>query len=299
LTKSTLELRIFAFALIGLCGGTRAQLPPLHISPPPVVNIEYDAQGNITKAIVAPDSNSLTTTHGYDRLHRRTLTTDARGKFTNYEYQRLHDLVQITDPRGLVTHYPRNGLGDSLGLTSPDTGTAVHTIDAAGNLLTRLDSRGVLATHSYDPLNRLTSITYNRSGQPSQSFSWGYDQSGPGFSNGIGRLTSTQFPGGSSTFSYDPQGRLISTTQTVISSSTTVLTVGYGYDAAGRITSITYPSGRVLSIPHIGGLPAAISLTPAGGSGAIGLLADLRFEPRPPEFDTKLRFLTLSLRQPQ
>ena len=71
-----------------------------------------------------------------------------------------------------ATQYPRNGLGDTTQLISPDTGTARHTYDAAGNLKTRTDSRGVLATYTYDALNRLTQVVYSQSGQTSLTFSW-------------------------------------------------------------------------------------------------------------------------------
>ena len=258
-----------------------AQLPPPPVSPAPVVNLEYDPQGNFKRLIQAPGAGNYSTSHAYDGLHRRTVTTDARSKTTQLSYNGREDLVQVTDPRNLLTQYPRNGLGDATGLVSPDTGTATHTFDAAGNLLTRLDSRGVLASHAYDALNRLTSITYSQSGEPSQGFAWVYDQTGPGFSNGVGRLTSTQFPVGSTTHAYDQQGRMVGTTQTVTSEATLSLSTAYGYDAAGHVTSITYPSGRVLYIPHAGGQPTSMSLAPGAGSAALPLISGLQFEPGP------------------
>jgi RHS repeat-associated protein len=63
----------------------------------------------------------------------------------------------------------------------------------------------------------------------------------------------------------------------VVGSSAIQLQVGYGYDGAGHITSIQYPSGRVLSIPHTGGLPASMSLS-LGGS-ALPLLTQIAHEP--------------------
>ena len=256
-------------------------LPPPPVSPAPVLNLEYDPQGNVKRLIQAPGAGNYSTSHTYDGLHRRTVTTDARSKTTQLSYNGRDDLVQLTDPRSLVTQYPRNGLGDATGLVSPDTGTATHTFDAAGNLTTRLDSRGVLATYSHDALDRLRSITYTQANQTPQVFTWAYDQTGPGFSNGIGRLTSTQFPAGSATYAYDQQGRMVGTTQAVRSGVTVWLSTAYGYDAAGRITSITYPSGRVLSIPHVGGQAASMSLAPAAGSPGLPLISDLQFEPGP------------------
>ena len=257
-----------------------AQLQPPPASPVPVVKLEYDAQGNLRRSIQAPSAADFTTSQEYDRLHRRFKVTDARGKPTLLDSNGREDLVRVTDPRNLITQYPRNGLGDITGLVSPDTGAATETRDAAGNLLTRLDSRGVLATHVYDVMNRLTGIAYTRSGEPAQSLSWTYDQTGASFSNGVGRLTSTQYPGGSTSFAYDPQGRLIRSSQRHAESSV-VLATSYGMDAAGHIVSITYPSGRVLHIGYSGGVPSNLSLAPSAFAPALPLLSEIRLEPAP------------------
>jgi RHS repeat-associated protein len=123
-------------------------------------------------------------------------------------------------------------------------------------------------------LNRLISIDYG--GQ--QQIAWVYDQTGPGFSNGRGRLTSTKYPWGSSTYAYDSQGRLLSFTQT--SNETGIgHTIHYGYDLAGRVISITYPSGRKLHVPHTGGLPTSMGIAPDPSSPAVMLLSELQFVP--------------------
>lgn len=275
----------FRFALwsglsLGVMASHAQTLPPPPVSPAPTLRLEYDAQGNPTRRVLAPGVANFGSVTVYDRLSRATVHTDARGKPTQLGYDGRDNLLQVTDPRNLVTQYARTGLGDATGLVSPDTGTATHTLDAAGNLKTRTDSRGVTASYSYDALNRLTSVVFSQGGQ-SQVFSWAFDQTGPGFSNGIGRLTSTQFPGGSSTYGYDSQGRLTRSTQTVAAGSAVTLGVGYGYDAAGNLTSITYPSGRVLYIPHVGGQPNSLSLAPSANAAALPLISSLQFEPGP------------------
>ena len=253
--------------------------PP--VSPPPVVTLEYDAQGNPKRTIQAPGvaGYNLITSHGYDRLHRHRDTTDARSGVTRLDYNGREDLIQVTDPRNLVTQYPRNGLGEATSLISPDTGTAAHTFDAAGNLRTRQDSRGALASHSYDVLNRLTSTTHTQAGQASQVFSWTYDQTGAGFSFGVGRLTSTSYEGGSTRLAYDAQGRLSSTTQYSETEALLALNTSYGYGPAGHIVSITYPSGQVLYIPHAGGLPTSLSLAANPAAAAVPLISQLQHEP--------------------
>ena len=279
-SRRAAPLAMVPILALALCISAQAQaqfLPPPPVSPAPVLALEYDANGNFTKATQA----GLATSHRFDSLNRRWKSTDARAKDTLFVYTGRDDLSQVTDPRSLVTQYLRNGLGDATALSSPDTGTQTFTLDAAGNLLTRTDARGVLASYAYDALNRLFSITYSLPGQASQAFGWSYDQSGAGFSYGIGRLTSTQFPQGSASYAYDAQGRLVSTTQAVVSQSTTALTTGYGYDAAGHVTSITYPSGRVLYIQHAGGVATGISLAPDGSALAVPLISALQLEPSP------------------
>ena len=303
---ATHTLRLLSGSAALVCGTALAQLPPVPVSPAPVVKLEYDAQGNPTKTVLAPSlpgqpGLDLSTASSYDRLSRRKDTTDARAKTTLFEYNGREDLTKVTDPRNLITQYPRNGLGDATSLISPDTGTAVNTYDAAGNLKTRLDSRGVTATYSYDALNRPFSVVYSKSGATSMSVVWTYDQTGDGFSNGVGRLTSTLFPAavsgytldanfvrtsttyatGTTRYAYDPQGRLISAAQSVGTAGPGPfsLTVGYAYDAAGRITGITYPSGRRLSIPHVGGQPSAIALAKDGASTPQTLISQIQFDP--------------------
>lgn len=284
-TSCQLRFALSFCALLSLLASSSARaqvLPPPPVSPAPVVGLEYDAVGNSTKRIAAPGVLNFSTATPRDRLHRIKLMTDARGKDTQLGYNGTDALTQVIDPRLLTTSYSRNGLNDLTALTSPDTGTSSPIVyDAAGNLQSVTDSRGVVATYAYDDISRLTSVSYAQSGQPTQTFSWIYDQTGAGFTYGRGRLTSISFPSGSATFAYDPLGRLTSTTQTVVSDNTVNLITSYQYDAAGRISSITYPSGRVLSIARAGGLPTSLSLTPSGGGTAITLLSDLLYEPAP------------------
>lgn len=255
-------------------------LPPPPESPAPAQRYEYDAHGNLQRVVRAPGAGDLGTTHLYDRLHRPVQSLDARNRSTQLGYDGRDALTQVTDPRSLVTRYARSGLGEVGALVSPDTGTATLGHDAAGNLLTRLDSRGVLATYSHDAMNRLTGIVYSHPELGVQRFGWTYDQVGAGFSHGIGRLTSVQYPAGGESFAHDAEGRVVRAVQTIVTTSATVTkAVGYGYDTAGRLTSITYPSGRVLGIVHGGGLPVALHLT--AGTTTLPLVGDLSFQPSP------------------
>jgi RHS repeat-associated protein len=274
-----------AALLLPVLGTSPAQtLPPVPVSPAPVVHYEYDANGNPTKTIQAKDAPGFNFQHttSYDSLNRAKDHTDPRQGRTDLTYNGREDLTQVTDPRRLVTRYPRNGLGDATQLVSPDTGTASHTYDTAGNLKTRTDSRGVLTTHSYDALNRLTSSVHNGAGVSTQTYGWAYDQTGTGFAYGIGRLTSTSHPSGSTQYTYDMQGRVLTDIQRVnaatgANSSQIAKTVTYGYDTAGRLSSVLYPSGSRLVLGYEAGRLRSMAL--ATGSASTPLISELRHEP--------------------
>lgn len=192
----------------------------------------YDANGNNTSDTVA---GSFVTGRQYDTLNRLFKVTDAANGITEYGYNALDQLTSVTDPRSKITTYTVNAFGDVTQLQSPDTGTTVSTYDSAGNLATRTDAKGQLATYSYDALNRLTQVVYT--GGPTLTYS--YDQG----TYGEGRLTGTTDASGSTSWTYDAQGRITGKSQAVGGQT---LSTGYSYDSAGQLTRVTLPSGRVV-----------------------------------------------------
>ena len=255
-----------------------ASLPPPPNSPAPVTDYEYDAKGNRTKVIRAKGVSGFgfTASSAYDPMDRVKTSTDAVNGITTMAYDGIDQLKQVTDPRQLLTSYQRNGLGNLTQLTSPDTGTANSTFDPNGNLLTRIDSRGVLATYAYDNLNRVISAAYSKSGQTSISYSWTYDQNGADFGLGIGHITTAKSPSSTTKYGYDAAGRVILTTQTT---GTVSHTIRYTYDGAGHVTNITYPSGRVVTFTYANGRPSAVSLAKDANSTAKSLISGIQWEP--------------------
>ena len=209
----------------------------------------YDANRNRTSA---RDPLGRTTTNSYDALNRLIQVLDPGAGTTKYGYNLNHALAQVTDPRNLATSYTINGFGETTTLASPDTGSTTNTYDAAGNLLTRLDARGVTAAYTYDALNRVTQAAYSKSGTPTETHSFTYDQG----SNGIGRLTTLTDTAGTTSWTYEGHGRVLTKSQTVGYART----VGYVYNAAGQLQTLTTPSGQQIGYNYSNNRIAGITI---------------------------------------
>jgi YD repeat-containing protein len=199
----------------------------------------YDNQGNVTS--VKDPLNHITASQ-YDSLNRLKQVTDAKLGVTQYAYNGLDALTQVTDPRNLVTGYTVDGLGNLAQLSSPDTGTTANTYDAAGNLLTQTDAKNQVTAYAYDALNRVTLITFHDGSKQA----YAYDQG----ANAIGRLSSITETNSANQvtsltqYAYAPHGRVGSEARTV---NGVAYALSYSYDSAGRLSGVTYPSGRTLA----------------------------------------------------
>jgi RHS repeat-associated protein len=204
----------------------------------------YDGNGN---AIYSIDGNSVGTEQQYDPLNRlvKTLqdhagTGTTQDTTTQYTYDARNNLRSVIDPDNLTTSYTYDGLNNLTALSNPDTGSTSYTYDAAGNRKTQTDARGVTSTYSYDVLNRLTGISYPTT---SLNVTYTYDQTQTGCYN-TGRLTAITDSSGSTGYCYDRRGNVVTKQQTT---GSTVSTLGYAYTVADRISSITYPSGAIVT----------------------------------------------------
>lgn len=195
-----------------------------------VSSFSYDAQGNPT---ASADALGRQTQTAYDVLGRIAQITDAAGGQTHFSYDADDRLTQVTDPIGLSTRYLYDGLGQLQQRISPDTGTSQFAYDPAGNLIRALDARGIETRYTYDALNRPTSRRYPA--DPGRDVTLAYDQN----SNGKGHLTQLTDESGTTRFTYHRRGLLIG-------QDSNGLNVGYGYNASDNLSSIRYPSGRLV-----------------------------------------------------
>jgi RHS repeat-associated protein len=221
------------------------------------LDFEYDGENRLYK-IINPDS--AFTQFGYDGNGNPTSLRDPRGNITTYGHDQLNRLIRVARPGGLrisytydthdnldtvedanynYTYYTYDDFGRATENDSPDSGTTTYVYDEAGNLTQKTDANGITVTYSYHAMNRLVSVSFP---DPSQNITYSYDS--PSVSNGKGRLTGMSDPTGSYTYHYDPKGNLVREEKVIFGIG---YTTEYTYDKNNTLTSITSPSGRVVS----------------------------------------------------
>ncbi|HMU64623.1 MAG TPA: RHS repeat-associated core domain-containing protein [Nitrosomonas sp.] len=230
----------------------------------------YDPNGNFKQSI---NPSAFTTTNQFDALNRLTQMTDPAQGLTRLQYNHQDEITQVTAPNGVVTSYTYNGLGDLTREMSADRGLIKYAYDSAGNLKTVTDARGVKHTYFWDALNRPLKRSHSAvTGIPGTTIpTWQYDAG----AHGTGRLTSITDGSGSTQFSYDQQGRLVSKAQTTKLGTVSIThTLGYTYDQTGKLTQTTYPSGAQISTLYgIDGRPNEILLN------GTTLIRDITYQP--------------------
>jgi RHS repeat-associated protein len=231
-----------------------------------VTDYGYDAQGNRTSQLeYSTPTTSHATTFVPDALNRIKQVTDAGNGVTLYGYNALDQLVSVTDPKDLVTTYTYNALGDLQQQVSPDTGTTQYPIyDAAGNRKRQIDARGVQADYTFDALSRLTSISYNGFA----AVTYTYDSAAQPY--GKGRLTGITDDSGTTILTYDARGNVTEERRT--DGGSTYVT-GYSYDSADRVSTITYPTGRIVTYERNNALGQVTRVTTTVG-GVTTIVAD-------------------------
>jgi YD repeat-containing protein len=227
----------------------------------------HDNQGNVTGVT---DPLSHVTSNAYDALNRLVQVTDPENGVTRYAYNAIDQLVTVSDPRSLTTSYSYDGLSNLNSQASPDTGTTLNSYDSAGNLLSQIDAKNQITTYAYDALNRVTSISFADGSKQS----YGYDQG----ANGLGRLTffAETNPLVQITivhdYAYDPHGRVVVENRTINGVN---YAFGYSYDAAGRLSGMTYPSGRTVGygFDAVGRISQVSTTAPPNSGGATQVVA--------------------------
>jgi RHS repeat-associated protein len=219
----------------------------------------FDELGRLLRSIGAVNQ---TTVYSYDRTDLHKTTTDPRsilfskaydalqrlksetgnGVTTNYGLDPQGNLATYTDPRAIATSYVRNGWGEAIRETSPDAGTTTYTRNALGDVTQMTDGRAVVTNYSYDNAGRMLTRTFPAATAENVTYTWDSIASG---NKGKGRITSAADQSGSTSWVYDARGNVTSETRVIQGKS---YTTAYVYNAGDKVTQITYPSGRIVTI---------------------------------------------------
>ncbi|MEF9388543.1 RHS repeat domain-containing protein [Ralstonia solanacearum species complex bacterium KE056] len=274
--ESKLYRAISAAVLLALSTQTLAQT---QVS---TTQYAYDTVGNLTQIT---DPRGLVTSLTYDALGRRTkvqgppATPGGAAPTAVFTYDGQDRVREVTDPRSLVTTYTVDGLGNTTRQQSPDTGTSNATYDVAGNLTRRTDARGKITRYRYDAVNRMTHAVF-ASGTP---IAFTYDGGKHPEPNDIGHLTHISDESGQTRWRFNGFGNVVRKTQsTTANGETKKQVVAYAYgtsgSSTGHVTSLTYPSGGVVTYSYdVGGRIAGLTLTTAKGS--VALLSNIQYQP--------------------
>ena len=222
--------------------------------------LEYDALHRLTRR-TNPDGTSTARSYGpgtvtvVDEEGRTTLQTwgafgdpdqarllsltDARSQTWNYTYHPLGQLKVVTAPDLSTRTWLFNAQNRLSSERHPESGAmAYQAYDAAGNLVRKSDANGTVFEYAYDGNDRLrtltaqhvvTTITYE-----------------PGSDNRLWMSNGDV----STTFAYDAAGRLVQRQDEI---GGYAFATTYGYNRNDQVTTLAYPSGRIVGYDHDGG----------------------------------------------
>ena len=243
----------------------------------------YDALGRQAK-MVLQDSSQTTFAYSTSSItqtdpagHQRKMQTDGLNRLSvvyepdpangnsltlqsSYGYTVLDNLASLTQGSQTRT-YSYDGMGRLTSHILPESGTTSFQYNTYNQISQRTDARGVITTYTYDTMNRPYQISYNvgTTGVPATpTVTYTFGSNASQYNNG--RLLTLTDGLGTTTNTYDNLARATQV-QHVINGS--IYTIGYGYNLAGAVTSLTYPSGRVVqpSYDAIGRLSSLASGT--------------------------------------
>jgi RHS repeat-associated protein len=197
-----------------------------------------DALGNATLTDYDPDNLPVKntdalgriTTTAYDSQGRPTVVTDPLGKTIIRAYNANGSLLSLTDKRKAKTTFSYDENNQLVTVTNPLAQKVSHQRDALGRVTVTTNARGEQMRITYDADGRVTKKEYApKGGTFSDEATSQYDASG--------NLTSRTDDWGTSTWSYDADNRITSTTYP------TGKTLGVSYTNSGQVSTLTYPGG--------------------------------------------------------
>jgi len=256
----------------------------------------YDAAGRVTSMTQVDNTSTDTgppTTFPYNHTTRTSTVTDANNKATTYTFDPQGRVTKVTDPLGHVRDrkYSSNsnveqfngnaGVSAAFSL-SYDTNNNLKSIQSPASASGQSGATTAFSYPAFSAGNPLSYLPDSRTDAQNNCRAFGYDARGNMTASYDGLTPS----GGScatgtntkkNTLTYNPNGTLQSATNPEANKNDalrmtcpgTSVRAGtcYGYDAAGNLTSVSYPSGSGLGNQTIAvdSLSRVTSVTDAKG----------------------------------
>jgi RHS repeat-associated protein len=236
-----------------------------------------DPLGNITRWTYDTESNVITETrpdggvtrNEYDTMNRMVKTTDAKGQATTMAYDGSDNLIGLTDARGNTYTRVFDAMDRLTAMLYPGGSREQYRYDAMGNPVGYTTRAGQIRTSVFDNRNREIQTNWSDS---TPDITRTFDAAGRVLSEDNGAVALT--------YSYNAANQVLSETTQLTAQP--VRTVGYSYDAAGRLASTTYPGGNVATQTYTprgqiagidldGGTVASYECNPAGATTAKNL----------------------------
>jgi RHS repeat-associated protein len=177
--------------------------------------------------------------------------------WTSYAYDAMKQLTDVVDDLGNATLLAYDDLGRRTATNSPDAGYTQFAYDLASNLVSRatpnLEGANQAILYQYD-FNRMTDIVYPLFPQNGIHYTYGAPGA-PG--NGAEEIVRVDDASGNDLRTYGKLGEIVQSIRTVSENPANgnkgvlgTYTTAYTYDSYGRLQSMTYPDGEVLTYAY-------------------------------------------------
>ena len=220
-------------------------------------DVDYDANGNLRHS---RDGAGHETTYTYDAINRLTDVDDPLHHGTHYGYDQAGRRATVTTDKGNATVTTYDAAGQATAVRDPENRTTTYAYDKAGRLTTTTDQTGRVAATVYDSSGRTVATRAGHmSGTTAvltTTAEWAYDSNGKVLTSrdgtgkdttytydDAGRILTSRDPVGRITgYDYDTDGNQNTVTRPAPSGTGSV-TTARTYDAAGQLTAVDYPAG--------------------------------------------------------
>ncbi len=188
----------------------------------------YDLAGNVVTQI---DALGHTTINGYDAANERTSVTQSDGSVLRTGYDNAGNVITSTDALSRTTTYGYDAVDRVVTTTAPLARTTIYSYDLDGNRTALVDAMGRTTFYGFDAANETIAITYSDGTTPNVAYTYYAEGQRQSMTDGTGATT----------YQYNALDRVITTT------TGSGATLGYGYDRAGNLTTLTYPDSSVIT----------------------------------------------------